>query len=68
MTEKNYSIETKTEHWYYFYGRMLSGYGPSMDPHRCGDPDQPCFKITHRREISDWEIIDNDTTYWKKPE
>lgn len=61
-------IETKVEHWYYFFGRMLSGHGPSMDPHRCGDPSEPCYKVTYEREVSDWAMVDKDTSNWKKPD
>lgn len=50
--------ETRHEHHYYFYGRWLSGYGPSMDPHRCGSPEEPCVTITYEREISEWVEVD----------
>lgn len=50
--------ETKTEHIYLFYGRWLSGYGPSMDPHRCGHPDEPCITVIYEREVSDWVVVD----------
>lgn len=46
--------ETRTEHRYKFYGRVLSGYGPSMDPHRCGDPAEPCVTITETRKVTPW--------------
>lgn len=52
------AIETKTEHYYYFYGRWVSGYGPSMDPHRHGHPDEPCMTLTFQREVSDWELVE----------
>lgn len=51
------TTETRKSHRYFFYGRVLSGYGPSMDPHRCGNPDEPCVTITEQREVSDWEIV-----------
>lgn len=51
------TTETRTRHLYYFYGRMLSGYGPSMDPHRCGARDEPCVTITEEREVGPWKIV-----------
>jgi hypothetical protein len=48
--------ETRTDHVYYFYGRIVSGYGPSMDPHRCGDPTQPCRRTTSTRTVSPWRV------------
>lgn len=54
-------IETRTLHQYYFYGTIQSGYGPSMDPHRCGHPDEPCWTITSTREVSDWKVSKIET-------
>lgn len=54
------TIETNIKHLYYFYGRVLYGYGPSMDPHRCGDPDEPCVTIKMEREVSDWQLVNRE--------
>jgi len=49
-------VETRTTHHYLFYGRVLTGYGPSMDPHRCGDPTEPCVVITEERTVTPWRV------------
>lgn len=61
-------IETKTKHQYLFYGRWLDGYGPSMDPHRCGDPSEPCVTITYEREVSEWKQVSHEwrPVSWEK--
>lgn len=50
-------IETRKTHYYNFYGRVLTGYGPSMDSHRCGDPNEPCWTVVEQREVSDWTVV-----------
>ncbi len=52
------ATETRTRHYWREYGRTFEGYGPSMDPHRCGHPDEPCVTITEEREVSDWVVVD----------
>lgn len=52
------TIETKTEHIYLFYGNWVRGYGPSMDPHRCGHKDEPCVTTVFEREVSPWVVRD----------
>lgn len=47
--------EEEIIHYYYFYGRTLEGYGPSMDPHRCGEPDEPCWKVRRTRWVGEWQ-------------
>lgn len=55
--------ETKTEHYYQPAHGMfpVKGYGPSMDPHRCGHPDEPCITVTSEREVTDWEVVSKET-------
>lgn len=52
--------EVEVIHYYVFYGKTLTGYGPSMDPHRCGDPTEPCWKVRKTRWVGEWvsEVID----------
>lgn len=54
MNDPEPTLETKTEHTYYFYGKLIHGYGPSMDPHKCGDPNEPCETITYQRSVTPW--------------
>lgn len=54
-------IEEETLHYYYFYGTIVSGYGPSMDPHVCGNPDEPCVLVVKEREVSDWSETSRTT-------
>ena len=54
MSSDEWVEEARTEHYYRFYGRVLKGYGPSMDPHRCGDPDEPCWTVTETRKVTPW--------------
>lgn len=56
MTDEN-QIETRTTHTYEFYGRIVEGYGPSMDPHRCGAPNEPCRTVTEERTVSPWRVV-----------
>lgn len=49
--------ETRTEHYFQSYGQVVKGYGSSMDPHHCGDPNEPCVTITQEREVTDWETV-----------
>ena len=55
--------EIVTEHYYQPARGMfpVKGYGPSMDPHRCGHPDEPCITITKEREVSDWVVTSKET-------
>lgn len=55
------TTETKTEHFHAFYGRMVSGYGPSMDPHVCGNTDEPCVTITYERKVTPWREVNRVT-------
>ena len=48
------TTETKTQHFWFQYGRVFEGYGSSMDPHRCGHPDEPCITVVLEREVSPW--------------
>lgn len=50
-------IETRVEHYYQAYGMMINGYGSSMDPHRCGDPNEPCVIVRYEREVSPWKQV-----------
>lgn len=36
----------------------VKGYGPSMDPHRCGDPREPCVTLKLEREVTDWVLTE----------
>jgi hypothetical protein len=54
-------FETRKTHTYRAYGMLLPGYGSSMDPHRCGDPDEPCVTVTEQREVSDWKVVKTET-------
>jgi hypothetical protein len=54
------TTEQQKRHYYYFYGTIVSGYGPSMDPHRCGHPDEPCITVVREREISDWSEVSRE--------
>jgi hypothetical protein len=56
------ATETRLTHYYEFYGRTLKGYGPSMDPHRCGDPSEPCRIVTEERTVSPWLIVSDVVT------
>lgn len=51
-------VETRTTHYYEFYGRTLTGYGPSMDPHRCGDPSEPCRVVVEQRAVTPWRVVE----------
>ena len=57
MSDDGEVVETRSTHRYLFYGRVLTGYGPSMDPHSCGDPDEPCWVITEARTVSPWVVV-----------
>lgn len=53
-----FRTETAKEHFYTAHGVNIRGYGPSMDPHRCGDPTEPCVTYTYERQVSEWELVD----------
>lgn len=57
MSER-FTIEERRIHYYEFYGRTLKGYGPSMDPHRCGHPDEPCRTEVEQRKVTEWLVVD----------
>lgn len=48
-------VERRQTHYYRFYGRVLTGYGPSMDPHYCDNADEPCWVVKEKRTVTDWE-------------
>lgn len=49
--------ETRVSHTYEFHGKTVEGYGPSMDPHLCGDPDEPCRTVTEARTVTPWQVV-----------
>lgn len=59
---ENAEVETRTTHYYRFYGRTLKGYGPSMAPHRCGDPSEPCVVVTEERTVTPWKVVSKEIT------
>lgn len=52
--------ETRVTHYFKAYGRTFTGYGPSMDPHRCGDPTEPCWKVIEKRTVTAWEVTEDE--------
>ena len=54
--------EVRTEHYFQPAIGMfpVKGYGSSMDPHNCGDPNEPCVKITQEREVTNWETVETE--------
>lgn len=57
MSDEEWVEERRETHYYKFYGRILSGYGPSMDPHRCGDPSEPCSVVVETRRVTPWVVV-----------
>lgn len=55
-------VETRATHYYQAYGRTFTGYGPSMDPHRCGHPDEPCHTVTEQRLVTPWTVVSDIPT------
>jgi hypothetical protein len=53
--EDQWVEETRKTHFYNASGVIVKGYGSSMDPHRCGHPDEPCWTITEKRKVTPWK-------------
>lgn len=48
-------IEKRKRHYYFSYGRWIEGYGPSMDPHVCGERDERCYTVYEQRSVGEWQ-------------
>lgn len=58
----DWTEEVRTRHFFETGGRVMEGFGPSMLPHRCGHPDEPCWTVTEVRRVTPWRVTEKKKT------
>lgn len=51
--DEEWVVEERKTHYYFEYGRWFSGYGSSMDQHRCSDALR-CVDVVEHRKVTPW--------------